>query len=336
MATITGTNANEKLNGTAYSDFIILSGGRDTVDGAGGVDTFYFSGFIPGSSGAGITANLSEGSTKGYYQALNGRPDGGSGDIYNIENLVGSQYADGMTGNSSANHITGLGGNDTISGLSGNDLLFGDAGNDTLLGGQGNDDLRGGLDNDYLRGESGADTLDGYLGDDTLYGGSDRDVLYGGAGADRLEGDEGNYSSLGSNDTLYGGADNDVLGGNKGNDVLYGENGGDYVEGGIGTDTIVGGSGNDILIGAYGVWFHGLYAVADQVKDVFVFNNNTDGQQTDTIVGFEDGIDKIQIINGQWSTIWSDGVDSHIQYGDISEIIVKGVTSIDNSDILWV
>lgn len=56
-----------------------------------------------------------------------------------IENLVGSSYADKLYGNELDNNISGGSGNDTIEGRMGNDTLAGGAGNDILLGGDGLD-----------------------------------------------------------------------------------------------------------------------------------------------------------------------------------------------------
>ena len=56
-----------------------------------------------------------------------------------IENLIGSEYADTLTGNDADNHIFGGAGGDTIRGGLGNDVLDGGLGNDTLIGGGGGD-----------------------------------------------------------------------------------------------------------------------------------------------------------------------------------------------------
>lgn len=56
-----------------------------------------------------------------------------------IENLVGSSYADKLYGNELDNTISGGGGNDYLEGRAGNDTLTGGAGNDILLGGDGLD-----------------------------------------------------------------------------------------------------------------------------------------------------------------------------------------------------
>lgn len=56
-----------------------------------------------------------------------------------IENLIGSNYADKLFGNELTNFITGGAGNDTLDGGAGNDTLVGGLGNDLVLGGAGDD-----------------------------------------------------------------------------------------------------------------------------------------------------------------------------------------------------
>ena len=56
-----------------------------------------------------------------------------------LENLVGSNFADKLYGNELANVITGGAGNDTLDGGAGNDILVGGIGNDVITGGAGFD-----------------------------------------------------------------------------------------------------------------------------------------------------------------------------------------------------
>jgi Ca2+-binding RTX toxin-like protein len=56
-----------------------------------------------------------------------------------LENLVGSNFADKLYGNELANVITGGAGNDTLDGGAGNDILVGGTGNDVITGGAGFD-----------------------------------------------------------------------------------------------------------------------------------------------------------------------------------------------------
>ena len=89
--------------------------------------------------------------------------------LVNIENLVGTTFADMLAGDDLANEIIGLAGDDTIEGNGGDDLLDGGEGDDTLLGGDGDDTLIGG---------AGDNAIDGGAGDDTaIFDGDRRDFV---------------------------------------------------------------------------------------------------------------------------------------------------------------
>lgn len=132
-----------------------------------------------------------------------------------------------------------------------------------LIGLGANDRLIGGNGNDKIIGNAGNDRLFGRLGDD---------LISGGEGNDRLKGNQGN-------DVLEGGAGDDHLFGNHGADVLNGGSGQDLIKGGRGSDWLIGGEGDDFLFGGNGA-------------DTFVFAENAGN---DTIVGFENGRDKIDL-----------------------------------------
>jgi Ca2+-binding RTX toxin-like protein len=92
-----------------------------------------------------------------YSLAVTGlQASGGMGDVNltNIENLIGSAYADTITGDDANNVLSGAGGNDTLSGGSGDDTLTGGEGVDMLTGGSGRDtfrDMAAGLNGDTLQ-----------------------------------------------------------------------------------------------------------------------------------------------------------------------------------------
>ncbi|HEX8578447.1 MAG TPA: VCBS domain-containing protein, partial [Allosphingosinicella sp.] len=81
----------------------------------------------------------------------------------------------------------------------------------------------------------------------------------------------------GGEDHLTGGNGNDVLRGLGGHDWLEGGNGVDALFGGAGKDVLIGGNGNDLLDGGTGA-------------DLFVFGR---GGGSDTIIGFEAGVDQL-------------------------------------------
>ena len=84
---------------------------------------------------------------------------GGTDQIYNVENVVGSAFNDEIIGDAQANIIHAGEGDDVVNARDGNDIIFGEAGNDILLGENGNDFLVGGTDADNLNGGDGNDTV---------------------------------------------------------------------------------------------------------------------------------------------------------------------------------
>lgn len=235
---LSGGDGNDTLIGYAGNDQLSGGAGDDTFEGGLGAD------LIDGGANSASAAGPNAGDTVRYVRSaaavtidLNlATAQGGAagadsvGDILRqIENVVGSSFADTLTGDAADNRLSGLDGNDTILGGGGNDVLIGDGGNDTLSGSAGEDNLSGGD------------------GDDTLQGGSERDILDGGDGTDTLSGDAGNdmLSGGAGNDTLIGGDGDDVLAGGDGNDTLQGGADADTLSGGLGNDALDGGAGND-------------------------------------------------------------------------------------------
>ena len=95
---------------------------------------------------------------------------------------------------------------------------------------------------------------------------------------------------------MYGDEHNDFLysGDEEGTgDTLIGGSGADVLVGGEGQDTLNGGTGNDILISG------GLDGSLDGDSDIFYFGGDVnDGQaDTDVLIGFETGTDRIHILN---------------------------------------
>lgn len=279
---ITGTEGADTLEGTAGADEIYALGDNDTIVDSEGVD------FIDG--GAGVDTITYAGAARGVQVLLYGTSSDGVRDItVNIENAIGSAYADYIAGDNGDNTLTGLAGNDTLTGNSGNDTLYGGGGLDKLIGGYGNDLLDGGADDDLLYGLDGDDTLEGGDGSDKLYGdvaeGSEsftgNDILRGGAGQDFLYGHGGNDILDGGadSDTIYGGDGNDIASGGTGDDFIYADTGDDILSGGAGSDLLNGGGGTDLL-----TYETALGAVNANLQTGFA----TDGEGgTDTLYGIE-------------------------------------------------
>jgi Ca2+-binding RTX toxin-like protein len=136
----------------------------------------------------------------------------------------------------------------------------------------------------------------------------------GGFTAYNFDGFIGNLtlSGFAASETITGATGNDVLSGNGGNDVLIGLAGNDTLDGGTGDDTLLGGLGNDILIGGLG---------RDRMSggagaDLFVFNSAADSNvmvgnggtsvlNYDTLFGFTQGTDTIQVAGQTYNTFTS-------------------------------
>jgi Ca2+-binding RTX toxin-like protein len=146
---------------TAVSDYY-GDGGKDTFDSAGywnyfnggdGVDTISYQrqdtdNFL---EGRGVLVNLYD----KYATTGGGREER----LIDIENAVGTSFADTLTGANGNNKLEGMDGYDVLNGKDGNDKLYGGNGGDNLHGDDGNDKLIGGKGQDLLEAGSGADTF---------------------------------------------------------------------------------------------------------------------------------------------------------------------------------
>ena len=201
--TLYGGAGDDELHGGEGNDQLFGNAGADQVDGGIGIDWMSYK-----ESDAGVTVNLTDSTGAGG--------DAQGDVITNVENLIGSGYADVLTGDGGANTLRGLDGDDELRGNGGNDVLEGGAGADQLDGGPGVDQVSyrdsdegitvnlaegtsegGHAEGDILTGIEnvmGSDYADVITGDNAvnqLEGGDDDDNLHGGGGADRLDGGNG-------------------------------------------------------------------------------------------------------------------------------------------------
>ncbi|HIK11274.1 MAG TPA: DUF4347 domain-containing protein [Oscillatoriaceae cyanobacterium M33_DOE_052] len=116
---VAGTDADDKIVGSAGADLVYGRGGTNQLNGGAGDDILY------GGNGADDIT-------------------GGVG----LDQIFGDFGADYLAGDGDDDVIFGGGGNDRIFGGSGNDLLSGDEGNDYLFGDAGVDTLTGGTGRD--------------------------------------------------------------------------------------------------------------------------------------------------------------------------------------------
>jgi Ca2+-binding RTX toxin-like protein len=118
--TLDGGAGNDTIQGGGGDDVLIGGDGADTLDGGTGINTADYS-----ASSAGVSVNLQNGKGTGGAAA---------GDIIsNVQNVIGSAFADNLVGTSGANSLSGGAGNDTLNGGGGADTLIGGAGSDTFV-----------------------------------------------------------------------------------------------------------------------------------------------------------------------------------------------------------
>jgi len=255
----------------------------ETIWDAGGIDTLNAS----NQAGA-VTLNLNPGTFSSIGQSfLKYESSGSSTSINNglaiaygaqVENAVGSAYADTLIGNTLANSLNGGAGADRMTGGDGSDIYYVDNAGDVVS------------ETNAIASTGGTDTLYSYLSAYTLgsnlenlrilasgtangTGNSLNNLIYAGAGNNILNGSTGtdtvSYAYAGSavtanlasttaqatggsgSDTLLnfenltGSSYHDKLTGNAGANTLNGGAGNDVLNGGAGADRLSGGDGSD-------------------------------------------------------------------------------------------
>ncbi len=250
--------------------------------------------------------------------------------------IRGADRDDIIVGNKKNNQIFTYAGEDVVLGLAGNDKIFSGLGEDIVAGGMGRDWIYGGDDGDLIYGDQiFGDDLNALLpllfpagGGTGLTGDvatkiqefkdiliqdnqsfnadiDNSDIVYADAGNDVVFGGD-------DDDTLYGGEGNDILNGEVGNDMLYGDQGDDLLIGGVGADRARGGLGVDkyslnndaglnitLLAGLGGSGSTVPVIAGDQEVDVITFYEaDFEAAQTEYILFFEQGFDKIQYQSG--------------------------------------
>ncbi|MDJ0658159.1 MAG: hypothetical protein QNJ42_01575 [Crocosphaera sp.] len=223
---LNGGKGNDILDGGNGDDTLNGGEGDDTLNGGKGNDTASFA-----SARQGFTVQL-DGANPSSAEGNNNNSDNKT--LQNIENIIGSDFADTLRGDGNANRLEGGKGNDLLEGNNNNDILSGGQGDDILNGEDGRDRVIEQGDVDFLLTKSPVSTNNQHqlsgLGDDTLIG-IERVELTGGASDNLLDASAANLEvrlkGLGGDDTLIGGLGDDTLTGGTGTNHLWGGEGSD-------------------------------------------------------------------------------------------------------------
>jgi uncharacterized delta-60 repeat protein len=291
--TLTAAATDDTLSGLAGNDTLIAGAGNDLIDGGADLDTASYA-----SATGAVTVFLWGGQATGAD---------GNDALANIENLIGSGFADRLDGTNSANDLSGGAGADTLNAY---------AGADTLSGGAGNDTLDGGADLDTVSYASATGAVTVFLWGSQATGADGTDAVYntenviGSGFADRLDGTN-------SANDLSGGAGNDTLYGYAGNDTIAGGAGNDTLDGGADLDTVSYASAT----GAVTVFLWGSQATGADGTDAVYNTENVIGS------GFADRLDGTNSANDL-----SGGAGNDTLYGYAGNDTIAGGAGNDTLD----
>ena len=277
----------DTMLGFAGNDAFSPKGGNDYVDGGFGFDTIDYFDASPvfGAPPTGIVANLAAKTVTDPWGFLD--------IVWNVENVVGTNFADVITSNFTDTYSIALGGNDTVVSLDGNDYLVLGAGNDLAYGGAANDTILGVDGDDVAFGQDGKDRLDLDAGNDYGYGGADDDRIAGGGG-------------------------NDILYGEGGDDVIDAGSGLDFIDGGFGIDTMVGGGGTDTFQVVFGQG--STNPLTPEFIGDFYGANTSVGDNQDIILFDVVGVGKLELLAGITFKFTDTAAPGTIEYIDIGSV----------------
>lgn len=295
-----GGFGDDTINGGNGNDFIDAGTGNNVIDGGAGIDTISYE-----NAESRIVIKL-----ENDFAFDNGQ--GGTDDVFNIENVIGSQFDDLIEGNELENIIYSGDGNDRIflentrDGIpvviqgGEHDILYAGAGNDIvslntentyyLDGGEGRDTIRfSTITDDFVTVDTQAGTIHvnnettartNFVDMETVVTTTNDDFIYGSSVDEVFQGNQGS-------DWIEGKGGKDNILGQSGDDILFGGDGNDTINGGSENDILYGGDGLDILTGSAG-------------EDTFVFESASAFNDIDRITDFDssenDAIDLSDIL----------------------------------------
>ncbi|HEX8216342.1 MAG TPA: calcium-binding protein [Allosphingosinicella sp.] len=315
-ATLRGNVIDNVVRGSNGDDlFLLQDGGRDTVLGGAGDDSFYFGAAYEGEEGFRDAIDGGAGSDTIFVQndARNTETDL-SRDIVGIERIVLLSSTDnrfgGATDKNSYHSLKdwagGVAAGATLT-IDCRGLLSGEVVGVSCRRTAANLIVYGGPERDTITTGSGNDVIDGGGGDDRLHGSSGNDIYridhagdfieeFSGDGQDRVVASVsydltrdahvevvGTANAAATTAIDLGGNDlRNSIYGNAGRNVLRGDGGGDYLVGLGGDDSLVGGGGSDVLRGGAG-------------SDEFRFDTNLSRENIDRIADFSVADDTISL-----------------------------------------
>jgi Ca2+-binding RTX toxin-like protein len=243
--TIEGLAGDDSIYGESDNDFLTGEAGNDLIDGGTEIDTVTYQ-----TSPKGVTANIDE--TQNYSNnstdSVDIEPDftinagtakdgyGNTDTLKNLENIIGSEFADILIGNTSNNYIQGITGNDLLIGNAGNDTL--DGGNDIDTASYRRDPMRAVVNLEQNTANDGFGNIDKLFNIENVVGSTFNDDITGDAKANIITAGDGN-------DLVFGRNGDDSIYGETGEDTIFAEADDDLIVGGKSADALDGGTGDD-------------------------------------------------------------------------------------------